>query len=227
MEFVDREKSKMSWKRVCKNNKESFSYLTNTESVKTCTCCGSQFILVKNEREYELIHELNRESPLVVPFAFIAGNKSAAFKKLANHAEEMNLPIKCSYITTEFVDQNAKQYKLSGEFKFELAAKQKGKLPCLKGICPYCNHKYEEFAEEKIDRLCEKDYDKLIQRYKSKAQESAAEPDVSKLDVKEYLGTLIELYKESYILEKQIKIFLHKKYACNHAKAKGKGLIIV
>lgn len=227
MEFIDREKSKMSWKRICKNNKESFSYLTNTESVKICTCCGSQFILVKNEREYELIHALNKESPLVVPFAFIASNKSAAFKKLANHAEEMNLPIKCSYITTEFVDQNAKQYKLSGEFKFELAAKQKGKLPCLKGICPYCNHKYDDFAEEKIDQCCEKDYDKLIKKYKSKVQESDIKPDVSKLDVKEYLGTLIELYKESYILEKQIKSFLHKKYVCNHAKAKEKGVFIV
>lgn len=227
MEFVDRETSKLSWKRVCKNHKESFSYLTNTDSVKICTCCGSQFILVKNEREYALIQELNKESPLVVPFAFIAGNKSAAFKKLANHAEEMNLPIKCSYISTEYADQTAKQYKVSGEFQFELAAKQRGKLPCLKGICPYCNHKYDEFAEEKIDRLCEKDYDKLIQRYRSKAQESASEPDVSKLDVKEYLGTLIELYKESYILEKQIKSFLHKKYVCNHAKAKEKGLFIV
>ena len=227
MEFVDRETSKLSWKRVCKNNKESFSYLTNTASVKTCTCCGSQFILVKNEREYALIQELNRESPLVVPFSFLAGNRSAAFKKLSSHAEQMELPIKCSYIATEYADQAAKQYKVSGEFQFELAAKQRGKLPCLKGICPYCNHKYDAFSEEKIDQQCEKDYDKLIKKYRHKAQEGTAEPDVSKIDLKEYLSTLVKLYQESYIVEHQIQNFLHKKYACTHAIARAKGLFVV
>ena len=218
-----------TWELVVSNETKELNCKKTTETSRTpkCACCGNKMLLVYNKEEKELIDKINTVSKLIIPVNCIASNKSIASSKSAASREfkkftELNLPIECKYTVNEYVQ--AKNYRICGSVEYEISKKCKGLLSALNGVCPYCGEKYDEATEDNIYQMCEKDYGKLMKKYKSKSKPESIDIDSSSFDYKEYLGTLVELYKDSIILEKQIRSFLNKKYAYRNAVMKEKGI---
>lgn len=220
MDFKENIDENLNWEKVNKKDAHFSKNITDKSvlnfSCTECSWCKSKLIKTQNKNEYEMFKELIKTEILNIPFDFAAKSEEAAFNKFKKmgfpiYKNELHLPLRCNYSYEKlFAPKN--NYRIKGSYHFEISTQSIDYYPYFK-VCPCCGNDVYS-ANEEIEKLEKMEYDKLITKYKSKAEKFNSKIDLSKFDICGYLGTLVELYKESYILEKQIKSLIIEKHSC-------------
>lgn len=217
MNYNEKVAKNLEWRKMSSNS-NSFSKISDKsailDSCKECTWCSTKLLLTDNKHEYEMLDEVLKKQHVIFEFDFASKSRKAALNKFnklgfAKTKEELKLPIRCKY-KYEWLSAGNSDYRIKGSYEFEIGKNLQGYSACLNNICPCCGNN----IYEKIETLTEKEYNKLIKNYKAKVTKENVEVDLSSFDVEGYLGVLVELYKDSYILENQIKSMLTQKYLC-------------
>lgn len=222
MNYKEEVNEELKWE-MNSSKSNSFSKVSDksaiSDSCKECAWCSTKLLLTDNKYEYEMLEELLKKQQVTVEFDFASKYRKTALNKLnklgfAKTKKELKLPIKCKYYCELLCASNG-NYRVKGSYEFEIGENLHGYSACLNETCPCCGNNIYQ-AEKKMEGLKEKEYNKLIKKYKSKVKPENVEVDLSSFDVKGYLGTLVELYKDSYVLENQIKSMITRKCSCQN-----------
>ena len=193
-----------------------------------CPNCGTNLVLAKDWHQKSLLKKLAKKTVITGNILGYEKSKVEIHKRLmfdleyigiaTTKASELELPVEFVYeYTINKCDDDYFPYRVQGVYRIYAGEKFRKILRksevAENMICSCCGVNISD-ARVYIEEQKKIEYDKLIEKYINKKEEKNIEVNLAEFDVKNYLGTLIELRKDSFIVENQIKDLITKKYEC-------------